>query len=129
MTISSDDVRAIAHLARLDLSDAEVERFQAELSTILDYVARLAELDAGRAAEPADPDQPLRGDDPEPWPDVAPLHAEAPDCAQGAYHDYWFAVVGADEATLSEEAVTDPLAQEGGDLLGRERFLGPGENS
>jgi hypothetical protein len=33
---------------------------------------------------------------------------EAPDCAQGAYHDYWFAVVGADEATLSEAAVTDP---------------------
>ena len=24
----------------------------------------------------------------------------APDCAQGAYHDYWFAVVGADDATL-----------------------------
>ncbi len=32
----------------------------------------------------------------------------APDCAQGAYHDYWFAVVGADDATLSDEAVTDP---------------------
>ncbi len=85
MTISSDDVRAIAHLARLDLSDAEVERFQAELSTILDYVARLSELDAGRAAEPADPDHPLRGDDPEPWPDVAPLHAEAPDFADGFF--------------------------------------------
>jgi hypothetical protein len=33
---------------------------------------------------------------------------EAPDCAQGAYHDYWFAVVGADEATLAGDAVTDP---------------------
>jgi hypothetical protein len=32
----------------------------------------------------------------------------APDCAQGAYHDYWLAVAGADEAALSEEAVTDP---------------------
>jgi hypothetical protein len=32
----------------------------------------------------------------------------APDCAQGAYHDYWFAVVGADDAALSGEAVTDP---------------------
>ena len=32
----------------------------------------------------------------------------APDCAQGAYHDYWFAVVGADDATLSEDAVRDP---------------------
>ena len=32
----------------------------------------------------------------------------APDCAQGAYHDYWFAVLGADDATLEEEPITDP---------------------
>ena len=32
----------------------------------------------------------------------------APDCAQGAYHDYWFAVVGADDATLRERPITDP---------------------
>ena len=32
----------------------------------------------------------------------------APDCAQGAYHDYWFAVIGADTASLPEAAVTDP---------------------
>jgi hypothetical protein len=32
----------------------------------------------------------------------------APDCAQGAYHDYWFAVIGADDARLPQEAVTDP---------------------
>jgi hypothetical protein len=32
----------------------------------------------------------------------------AADCAQGAYHDYWFAVVGADDATLPEDAVNDP---------------------
>jgi hypothetical protein len=36
------------------------------------------------------------------------LGPEAPDCAQGAYHDYWFAVVGADDATLAGEALTDP---------------------
>jgi hypothetical protein len=36
------------------------------------------------------------------------LGADAPDCAQGAYHDYWFAVVGADEATIAGDAVTDP---------------------
>ena len=28
------------------------------------------------------------------------LGEPAPDCAQGAYHDYWFAVVGADDAEL-----------------------------
>jgi hypothetical protein len=32
----------------------------------------------------------------------------APDCAQGVYHDYWFAVIGADDARLAEDAVTDP---------------------
>jgi hypothetical protein len=32
----------------------------------------------------------------------------APDCAQGAYHDYWFAVIGADDTTRPERVVTDP---------------------
>jgi hypothetical protein len=33
----------------------------------------------------------------------------APDCAQGAYHDYWFAVVGVDDASLpGGDAVTNP---------------------
>jgi len=35
------------------------------------------------------------------------LGPAAPDCAQGAYHDYWFAVAGADEASLPPGAVTD----------------------
>jgi hypothetical protein len=32
----------------------------------------------------------------------------APDCAQGAYHDYWFAALGADDASLPAAAETDP---------------------
>ena len=32
----------------------------------------------------------------------------APDCAQGAYHDYWFAVKGADDATPPVDPKTDP---------------------
>jgi hypothetical protein len=35
------------------------------------------------------------------------LGPPGPDCAQGAYHDYWFAVAGADEAELPAGAVTD----------------------
>jgi hypothetical protein len=35
---------------------------------------------------------------------------EAPDCAQGAYHDYWFAVAGADDAKQPEDPVTNPRA-------------------
>ena len=31
---------------------------------------------------------------------TGPRPQGAPDCAQGAYHDYWFAVVGADETAL-----------------------------
>ena len=36
------------------------------------------------------------------------LGEAAPDCAQGAYHDYWFAIAGADDASLPGAAVTDP---------------------
>ena len=32
----------------------------------------------------------------------------APDCAQGAYHDYWFAVEGVDDAPAPDEPRTDP---------------------
>ena len=32
----------------------------------------------------------------------------APDCAQGAYHDYWFGVIGVDEAIRAADAVTSP---------------------
>jgi hypothetical protein len=32
----------------------------------------------------------------------------APDCAQGAYHDYWFAVLGADDTTPPRDYVANP---------------------
>ncbi|MBW3660531.1 MAG: Asp-tRNA(Asn)/Glu-tRNA(Gln) amidotransferase subunit GatC [Gemmatimonadetes bacterium] len=83
MTISADDVRHIARLARLELSDEEVERFRGELSKILDYVAQLEEAEAASAAEPEAPDSPLREDVEEPWPDVKPLHDEAPEIEEG----------------------------------------------
>jgi hypothetical protein len=38
----------------------------------------------------------------------AALGADAPDCAQGAFHDYWFAVHGLDDAPRSADPVTDP---------------------
>lgn len=85
MTISAEDVRHIAGLARLALSDEEVARFQRELSTILDYVAQLDELDAGRAEEPAAPDSALRADAIAPWGDIEGLLREAPDVADGFF--------------------------------------------
>ena len=43
--LSADDVRAIANLARLELSDADVARYQRQLSDILEYFQKLQELD------------------------------------------------------------------------------------
>ncbi len=83
--ISADDVRHIARLARLELTDDEVVRFQDELSKILEYVAQLESLEAGTAAEAPPPGQPPRDDVVEPWPDVRPLHDEAPDFEGGLY--------------------------------------------
>ncbi len=44
-TLSADDVRAIADLARLELSEDDVARYQRQLSDILDYFQKLEELD------------------------------------------------------------------------------------
>ena len=85
MTVSATDVRHIARLARLDLTDEEVERFGRELSAILEYVEQLGGLEAGAAAEPEAPDQPPRPDRVVPWGDVAPLHAAAPDLVDGYF--------------------------------------------
>lgn len=48
MALTRDQVRHVAELAKLKLSDAEVELFQQQLSAILDYAARLNELDTGQ---------------------------------------------------------------------------------
>ncbi len=45
MAISREQVLHIARLARVELSDDEVERYREDLSSILDYVDKLAELD------------------------------------------------------------------------------------
>lgn len=43
--LSKEQVLKIADLARLALTDDEVERYQQELSAILEYVVQLNELD------------------------------------------------------------------------------------
>lgn len=43
--LTDDEVRHIAKLCRLNLTDAEVEKFGGELSTILDYIDKLQEVD------------------------------------------------------------------------------------
>ena len=41
MSLSVEEVKKLARLARIELSEAEVEKFQKELSTVLDYVEEL----------------------------------------------------------------------------------------
>ena|SRR5687767_6670536 len=43
--LTRDDVLKLARLARLDLTDEEVEAFRKELSAILEYVAQLDTAD------------------------------------------------------------------------------------
>ena len=45
MALSADDVRKLALLARLELSDEEVEHLGPQLESILGFVAKLSELD------------------------------------------------------------------------------------
>ena len=43
--LSKEEVKHIAKLARLQLSDEEIEKYQKELSLILDYIGKLKEVD------------------------------------------------------------------------------------
>ncbi|MCF7844999.1 MAG: Asp-tRNA(Asn)/Glu-tRNA(Gln) amidotransferase subunit GatC [Kiritimatiellales bacterium] len=53
MALSPDDVRHIAKLARLNIEDSEVDKFTRELSSILDYVDQLKEVDTSNV-EPSE---------------------------------------------------------------------------
>ena len=48
MAISRDEVKYIAGLARLTLSDAEIELYAQQLSDILGYIEQLNELDVDK---------------------------------------------------------------------------------
>ncbi|HEV2423920.1 MAG TPA: Asp-tRNA(Asn)/Glu-tRNA(Gln) amidotransferase subunit GatC [Terriglobia bacterium] len=47
MALTEKEVRYVAELAHLKLSDEEVKRFMPQLDSILEYIAKLAELDLG----------------------------------------------------------------------------------
>jgi aspartyl-tRNA(Asn)/glutamyl-tRNA(Gln) amidotransferase subunit C len=86
--IDREQVLHVARLARLELSDDEVERMSGELSTILDHVERMNELDL-EGVEPTAHvvalENVLRSDEPRPsWPRERVLD-EAPDPAEGAF--------------------------------------------
>ncbi len=53
--ISKEEVKHIAKLARLGLTGKEIEKFQKELSSILDYVEKLKEVDVSRVEPTSHP--------------------------------------------------------------------------
>lgn len=53
MTLSREQVAHIAELAKLELSDTEMERMARQLSDILEYAERLNELDTAAIAPTA----------------------------------------------------------------------------
>jgi aspartyl-tRNA(Asn)/glutamyl-tRNA(Gln) amidotransferase subunit C len=86
--LSRDQVLHVARLARLELTDDEVERYAGELSKVLDYIEKIEELDL-TDVEPTshvvDVENALRPDEPRPsWPRDAVLEA-APDAADGGF--------------------------------------------
>ena len=80
--ISSEDVRHVARLARLALSDTELERMRVEMSAILDYMDKLRSLDT-KGVEPTSHAVPLRNvmreDEPAPSLPLDEMLANAPD--------------------------------------------------
>jgi aspartyl-tRNA(Asn)/glutamyl-tRNA(Gln) amidotransferase subunit C len=86
--IDREQVLHVARLARLELSDEEVERMAGELSGILDHVDKIGELDL-EGTEPTDHVVPLenvlRPDEPRPSLPRERALEPAPDPADGSF--------------------------------------------
>ncbi len=91
MKISREEVLRVAELAHLELSDAEVSKYQTQIDSILEYIAKLNVLDtsnvepmaqviAGDAARAAgDPNAMLREDVVVPCDVAGKILEQAPD--------------------------------------------------
>jgi aspartyl-tRNA(Asn)/glutamyl-tRNA(Gln) amidotransferase subunit C len=75
------DVRYAAQLARLNLSDEEITKFQAQLSLVLEYVDKLGQVDIS-GVEPTAHTNPVynvfRADEPRQWFEPEEALANAP---------------------------------------------------
>ena len=80
--ISDDQVRRVAKLSRLDLSDEQVHHFAEQLSDVLGHIAKLNELDVENVepmAHPLDLSNVLREDQERPGMPVEQALSNAPD--------------------------------------------------
>jgi len=88
MAITTEDVLHVARLARLELSDDEVERMREQLSAILEAVGKVAELDLTAVeptAHPLDLVNVLAEDAPRPSLPLEQALANAPDPEDGFF--------------------------------------------
>ena len=88
MSLKTDDVLAIAQLARLHLDADEIERYAADLSSILDLVEQMNQVDSSGVeplANPLDATQRLRDDEVTETDQRDKFQQIAPDVAEGFY--------------------------------------------
>ncbi|MDY6941183.1 MAG: Asp-tRNA(Asn)/Glu-tRNA(Gln) amidotransferase subunit GatC [Cyanobacteriota bacterium] len=81
-TIDREQVRKVAHLARLELTEAEEEQFTTQLNDILDYFNQLSELDTENVpptARAIDVSNVTRPDTLESYPDRDDILESAPE--------------------------------------------------
>ena len=87
--LSRDQVLHVARLARLELTDEEVERFGGELSKVLDYIETIEQLgdlaDVPPTSHVVEVENVLRADEPRPSLPVEQALESAPDPALGGF--------------------------------------------
>jgi aspartyl-tRNA(Asn)/glutamyl-tRNA(Gln) amidotransferase subunit C len=80
--ISRDEVLHVARLARLELTEEEVGRFQEQLSDIIEAISKVSELDLGDVpptAHPLEIANTWGEDEPQPSLSLDDVFANAPD--------------------------------------------------
>ena len=88
MDLSLTDVEYIANLARLDLNDIEKQLYRVQLSEILDYAARLREVDTSGIPPTARislDESRLREDQPKAGLSLRELLSNAPESEEGYF--------------------------------------------
>jgi aspartyl-tRNA(Asn)/glutamyl-tRNA(Gln) amidotransferase subunit C len=87
--LSRDQVLHVARLARLELTEEELERFAGELSKVLDHIEKIGELgdlaDVPPTSHVVNVENALRADEPRPSLPVETALESAPDAALGGF--------------------------------------------
>ncbi len=81
MKIDREQVKKVAHLARLEITPEEEQQFTTQLSSILEYFEQLSELDTDEVAPTTraiETSNITRPDELKPFPDKEDLLKEAP---------------------------------------------------